>query len=109
MRCTFQIQIVRVYSQSVLGAEGQVAVRAFTSQLHGSLLALNLRSCSVLTSLLSAATQSEDEVKGAFFLNVVVGQRSAIFELLAREDESLLVWWDTLLVLDLSFDIINSV
>eukprot|EP01052_Picozoa_sp_SAG31_P007056 SAG31_NODE_332_length_17516_cov_3.552840_2_plen_123_part_00 len=35
--------------------------------------------------------QPQDEVKSRLLLNVVVGESAAIFELLAREDESLLI------------------
>ena len=42
-------------------------------------------------------------------LDVVVGQGSAILELLAGEDQSLLVRGDALLVLDLGLDIVNGV
>jgi hypothetical protein len=45
--------------------------------------------------------QSEDKVKSGLLLDVVVRKGSAILELLAGEDESLLVRGDTLLVLDL--------
>jgi hypothetical protein len=38
-------------------------------------------------------------VEGGLLLDVVVGQGPAILELLAGEDESLLVWGDSLLVL----------
>ena len=42
-------------------------------------------------------------------LDVVVAQRAAIFELLAREDEALLVGRDALLVLDLLLDVVDRV
>ena len=37
-------------------------------------------------------------MKGRLLLNIVIGQSAAIFELLAGEDQTLLVRWDTLLV-----------
>ena len=43
------------------------------------------------------------------FLNVVVRKRSSILQLLPGEDESLLVWRDALLVLDLGLDVLNGV
>jgi len=46
-------------------------------------------------------------MKGRLFLDVVVTESSAILELLSGKDESLLVWWDSFLVLDLGFDILN--
>ena len=48
-------------------------------------------------------------MKGGLLLNVVVGEGTAIFELLAGEDETLLVWGDTLLVLNLRLDVIDGV
>ena len=58
---------------------------------------------------LHATSESEDEMESGFLLDVVVGESSAILELLSSENESLLVWWDTFLVLDLGFDILNGV
>jgi len=48
-------------------------------------------------------------VKGALLLNIIVRERSSIFELLAREDQALLVRWDALLILNLRLDVINGV
>jgi hypothetical protein len=42
------------------------------------------------------------EVQGGLLLDVVVRQRAAVLQLLAREDEALLVRRDALLVLKLS-------
>ena len=41
--------------------------------------------------LLATTTQSEDEVEGRLLLDVVIRERAAVFELLAGEDEALLV------------------
>lgn len=49
------------------------------------------------------------QVKSRLFLNVVVGKSATVLELLAREDKALLVGRDTLLVLDLGLDIVDSV
>ena len=43
------------------------------------------------------------------FLNVVVGQSAAILQLLAGKDQPLLVWGNSLLVLDLGLDILDGV
>ncbi len=58
---------------------------------------------------LHASTESQNQVEGALLLDVVVLQGAAIFELLAREDESLLIGRNSLLVLDLGFNILDSV
>jgi streptomycin 6-kinase len=51
---------------------------------------------------LHATSKTKDEVKGALLLNVVVGEGATVFELLAGEDESLLIGRDALLILDLN-------
>ena len=42
-------------------------------------------------------------------LDVVVAERAAVLELLAREDQALLVRRDALLVLDFLFDVVDGV
>ena len=56
------------------------------------------RRVDLLLPLLTTAAQTEDEVEGGFFLDIVVGERTAIFELLAGEDQALLVGGDAFLV-----------
>ena len=58
---------------------------------------------------LHTSSKSENEMESGLLLDVVVGEGSAVLELLTSEDESLLIWWDTLLVLDLSLNIFNGV
>ena len=48
-------------------------------------------------------------MESAFLLDVVVTQRAAVLKLLASKDETLLVRRNTLLVLDLTLDIVNRV
>ncbi len=45
----------------------------------------------------------------SYLLDVVVAQSTAILELLAGEDQALLVRGDTLLVLDLGLDVVDGV
>merc|ERR1712020_576139 len=58
---------------------------------------------------LHASPQSEHKMEGALLLDVVVGESPSVLELLASEDQSLLIWGDSLLVLDLSLDVLNGV
>jgi hypothetical protein len=43
----------------------------------------------------------------ALLLNVVIRERASILELLSGEDKTLLVGWDSFLVLNLGLDILN--
>merc|ERR1712223_2005600 len=58
---------------------------------------------------LHTTSQSEHKMKSALLLDVVVRKSSSILKLLASKDEPLLVWGDSLLVLDLGLDILNRV
>ncbi len=49
----------------------------------------------------AAATETEHEMEGGLLLNVVVGKGAAILQLLAGEDQALLIRGNALLVLDL--------
>ena len=52
----------------------------------------------LLFALLSATTQTEHEVESGLLLDVVVRKGTAVLELLAGEDQALLVWGNSLLV-----------
>merc|ERR1719232_2283682 len=49
--------------------------------------------------------KAEDKMEGRFLLNVVVREGSAVLELFSSEDQSLLLWWNSFLVLDLGFHV----
>ena len=53
---------------------------------------------------LHAATEAKDQVQRALFLDIVVRERAAVFQLLAREDQSLLIRRNSLFVLLLQED-----
>merc|ERR1719160_2176220 len=63
----------------------------------------------LLLPLLGTSPQPEDKVKSGLLLDVVVGQSPAILQLLASKDQPLLVRRNSLLVLDLGLDILDSV
>jgi hypothetical protein len=52
----------------------------------------------LLFALLGATSQAQDQVQRRLLLDVVVRQRAAVFELLAGEDQALLVRRDAFLV-----------
>jgi len=58
---------------------------------------------------LHTTSKSENQMESGLLLDVVVRESSAVFKLLSSEDETLLIWWNTFLILDLSLDIFNGV
>jgi len=58
---------------------------------------------------LHTSPESEHKMKSGLLLDVVVRESPSILELLSSEDQPLLVWGNSLLVLDLSLDILNAV
>ena len=58
---------------------------------------------------LHTTAETEDEMESGLLLDVVVGEGSAVFELLASEDKTLLIGRDALLILDLSLHVVNCV
>jgi hypothetical protein len=47
------------------------------------------------------------EMEGGLLLDVVIRKGMTVLELFASEDETLLVGWDCLLVLDLRIDVVG--
>jgi hypothetical protein len=56
-----------------------------------------------------ATTKTQNQVKSGLLLDVIVAQGPAILQLLASEDQPLLIWGNSLLVLDLGLYIIDGV
>ena len=56
-----------------------------------------------------ATTKTEHQVEGRLLLDVVVRKSAAILQLLAGKDQPLLIWGNSLLVLDLGLDILDGV
>ena len=80
------------------------------SQLHLLPLMLVLLGGGVrLLPFLSTTTKSQHQMKGGLLLDVVVRQSTAIFQLLASEDQPLLIRRNSFLILDLGLDIFYSV
>jgi len=48
-------------------------------------------------------------VESGFLLNVVVREGSSVLKLLSSEDESLLIWGNSFLVLNLGLDVLDGV
>ena len=58
---------------------------------------------------LASTTQTKDQVESRLLLDIVVREGAAVLQLLAGEDQALLIWGNSLLVLDLSLDVLNRV
>ena len=58
---------------------------------------------------LHSTAQAEHQVERALLLDIVVTESATILQLLACEDEALLIRRDALLVLDLLLDVLNAV
>jgi hypothetical protein len=58
---------------------------------------------------LHAATETENEVKSGFLLNIVIRESATIFKLFSSKDQALLVRWNAFLVLNLGLDIVDGV
>ena len=58
---------------------------------------------------LHTTTKTEDQVESRFLLDVVIGKSATVLELLASEDQSLLVRGDTFLVLNFLLDGLDGV
>merc|ERR1712141_815526 len=58
---------------------------------------------------LHTSSQTKDQMKSGLLLDVVVREGPTILQLLTSEDQPLLVWGNSLLVLDLGLHILNGV
>ena len=58
---------------------------------------------------LHASTETKDEVESRLLLNVVIGQSPTVFELLASENQTLLIRRNSFLVLDLALHVVDSI
>ena len=70
------------------------------------------RDCLASESLdkdLHSTSETEHQVKSGLLLDVVVGEGAAVLQLLASEDETLLIGRNSLLVLDLGLDLVDGV
>merc|ERR1712098_222182 len=58
---------------------------------------------------LHTSSQPQDKMKGRLLLDVVIRQSPSVLQLFTSKDQSLLVWMDSFLILDLSLDVLNGV
>merc|ERR1712188_330931 len=58
---------------------------------------------------LHTSSKTQDKMKSGLLLDVVVTQSTSIFQLFTCKNQSLLIWWDSFLVLNLGLDILNGI
>ncbi len=58
---------------------------------------------------LHASAKTQNQVKGRLLLDVVVGERASVLQLLPSEDETLLIRGNAFLVLDLGLDVLDGI
>jgi len=58
---------------------------------------------------LHSSSETKNEMKGGLLLDVVIREGPAVLKLLPGEDQPLLVWGNSLLVLDLGLDVLDRV
>eukprot|EP01052_Picozoa_sp_SAG31_P031114 SAG31_NODE_3266_length_4472_cov_4.101142_3_plen_184_part_00 len=92
-----------------LGGVDLVALQALGLEDLCASLRSALRDGDVWHWLVAPAAQAQHQVESGLLLDVVVSESAAVFELLAGEDEALLVRGDPLLVLDLGLHVLNGV
>merc|ERR1712112_742027 len=97
------LQLLTSKDQSLLIWGNSFLVLNFSFDIFNGIGWLDLKGdCFTSKSLdenLHSTPKSQDQVKGRLLLDVIIGKSSSILELFSSEDQSLLVWWDSLLIL----------
>ena len=77
--------------------------------VHLRSLVLHLSGTGQRTVHLTTSAQTEHQVQGRLLLNVVVRKGATILKLLSSENQTLLIWGDSLLVLNLSLHVLDRI
>ena len=115
MKCGFLLDVVVTKSAAVFklfASENQPLliwgdsffVLDFCFHVFNSVASLDFQcdclSCECLDKDLHTTTQTKDQMECGFFLNVVVTQSAAVLKLFSSEDQPLLIWRDSFLILE---------
>merc|ERR1719357_887234 len=100
---------VRGVATRLLPAVGRTGVKPGVALPADHFVTVVLLSQEPQRRLDDSTTQTQHQMKSRLLLDVIVGKSPSVLELLPSEDQPLLVRGDTLLVLDLGFDIFNGV
>ena len=99
--------------QSLLIWRNSLLVLNFSFNIFNGVWCLNFESNSFASESLDkdlhTSSKSKNQMKSGFLLDVVVRKSAAVFELLSSKDQSLLVWRNSLFILNFCFNILDSV
>jgi len=90
-------------SALLLATIGRTWVKTGVALAADHLVAVVLLRQDTKRGLDDATTETEHQVEGGLLLDVVVRQRAAILQLLASEDQTLLIWGNALFVLQKNY------
>ena len=111
--CTTIFQLLASEDEALLVGWNSFFVLDFGLHVFNGVTCLDLKgdgfSSESFDKDLHAPTKTQHKVKGRLLLDVVVRKRTTIFQLLASEDEALLVRWNSFFVLDFGLHVFNSV
>jgi len=106
-------QLLSSENESLLVGRNTFLILDLRLDVLDSVTGLNVQSDGLsgqsLDENLHTTSKSEHQVKGRLLLNVVVGKRSSVLQLLSSKDKSLLIGWDTFFILNLCFNILNCI
>jgi len=124
MKCTFLLDVVvrkgatifKLFSredQSLLVRRNSFLILNFGFNVFNWIRWFNFQSNGLasegLDKNLHTTPETENEVKSALFLNVIIRECATIFQLFASKDQPLLIWRNSFLVLNFCFYILNGV
>ncbi len=101
-------QLIRV-TTLLLSTVGRTGRQTSVTLTTDHLVTVVLSGQHLQRRLNSTTSKTKNQVQSRLLLDVIVAQSSTVFQLLSSENQSLLVRWDTFLILDLGLDILNSV
>lgn len=93
----------------LLSAVGSAGGKTSITLTADHLVAVVLTGQHLKRGLNGTTSKTKNQVQSGLLLDVIVAQCSTIFQLLSGENESLLIRWDTFLILDLGLDVLDSV
>ena len=112
-KCAAILQLLACEDQALLVGGDALLVLDLRLDVVNGVTGLDVQcdglACQGLHKDLHATSQPQHQVQSTFLLDVVVRKCAAILQLLACEDQALLVGGDALLVLDLRLDVVNGV